>query len=597
MQTKQFGRYEVTGELGRGGMAVVYRGYDARFKREVAIKLLPRELLHERDFNARFTREAETIAALEHSAIVPVYDFGEEDSQPYLVLRLMPGGSLADRIRNGPLTLLEAARILSRVAPALDFAHRRGVVHRDIKPDNILFDAEGEAYLADFGISKILLLGSHAGTASGGIFGTPAYMSPEQARGESNLDGRADIYALGATLFHMLSGRMPYEGDTPVSLIVKHIAEPVPSLLAVKPDLPSACDQLISTAMAKDAGERFASAIDMAAMLETIATGRYGPTQPNPVVDPAAEQPERVLVRHVALRSPLEHAAKQREKVGAETLEPVQKTEAKHEQRHESPGKLSIPSGSSINPKQKGLGRIPGWIWGLVAIVVLGGGLLFATFNKPAAPATPNTASVTPIVVAIPTMAEPTVTETPELAMTKTSTPLPSIKDTLGIGSTQVSTKDGMVMVYVPAGAFTMGTSEQLISTLLAAHSDWKREWFADEVPEHTVTLDAYWIDRTEVTNSMYEMCVATQNCIAPGYIRSNTRSMYYGNSQYANYPVVNVNWNQAVAYCEWAGRRLPTEAQWEKAARGTDGRIYPWGSSEPEASRLNFNMNRGVPQ
>src|SRR5574341_2443073 len=143
------GRYEILAELGRGGMAMVYHARDPRFKREVAIKVLPREFLHDPHFRVRFDREAEIIAALEHPAIVPVHDFGEEDGQPYLVMRYMPGGSLAEHLHAGPLSLSEAARILSHLAPALDAAHRRGLIHRDLKPGNILFDEYDNPYLSD----------------------------------------------------------------------------------------------------------------------------------------------------------------------------------------------------------------------------------------------------------------------------------------------------------------------------------------------------------------------------------------------------------------------------------------------------------------
>src|SRR5574341_756277 len=156
MAVHKIDRYEVQAELGRGGMATVYRAYDPRFKRTVAVKVLPREFLHDPNFRARFEREAETIAKLEHAAIVPVYDYGEQDGQPYLVMRYMTGGSLAERLRNRPLSLAEAARILGQLAPALDKAHSKGVIHRDLKPANILFDDAGNPHLSDFGIARLV---------------------------------------------------------------------------------------------------------------------------------------------------------------------------------------------------------------------------------------------------------------------------------------------------------------------------------------------------------------------------------------------------------------------------------------------------------
>ncbi|HEX2991671.1 MAG TPA: serine/threonine-protein kinase, partial [Anaerolineales bacterium] len=225
MQPDKIGLYEIKSELGRGGMATVYRAYDPRFEREVAVKVLPRELLHaDPQFRLRFEREAKIIAQLEHTAIVPVYDVGEADGQPYFVMRYMNGGSLSDRIKAGVMEVDEAARILGAFAPGLDEAHARGIVHRDIKPSNILFDKRGNPYISDFGIAKLTQAQSGNVTGSA-IIGTPAYMAPEQAQGD-DIDGRADIYALGIILFEMVTGKQPYEADTPMAVAIKHITDP-----------------------------------------------------------------------------------------------------------------------------------------------------------------------------------------------------------------------------------------------------------------------------------------------------------------------------------------------------------------------------------
>lgn len=262
MGLERIGRYEIQDELGRGGMATVFRAHDPSFDRDVAIKVLPPEFLHDPTFRARFEREARTVAALEHAAIVPVYDFGEEGGQPFLVMRYMDGGSLADRIAKGPLPINGAAEILRRIGSALDCAHRQGIIHRDLKPRNILFDRYDDAYLADFGIAKIAEAG--ATLTGSAVIGTPAYLSPEQARGASALDGRSDIYALGTILFEMLTGQPPYDAGTPLGLAIKHLSEPVPRILDVKPDLPSGCESVISQAMAKDRDKRFSTAGEMA---------------------------------------------------------------------------------------------------------------------------------------------------------------------------------------------------------------------------------------------------------------------------------------------------------------------------------------------
>jgi serine/threonine protein kinase len=277
MLPKKIGRYEIKTELGRGGMATVYRGFDPRFKRDVAIKVLPREFLHDPSFRSRFEREAETIASLEHAAIVPVYDFGEDDGQPFLVMRFMSAGSLTDRLKHGPLALSEAARILGRISTALDRAHNQGIIHRDLKPDNILFDADDEPYISDFGIAKIVSHGDGSFTATGDIVGSPIYMSPEQARGDKDIDGRSDIYSLGATLFQMLSGKLPYEADRPLSILVKHLSDPVPRILEANPSLPPACDMVIQKAMAKNREDRFATA---SAMMEVLTAAAKSSAMP-----------------------------------------------------------------------------------------------------------------------------------------------------------------------------------------------------------------------------------------------------------------------------------------------------------------------------
>ncbi len=303
---RTIGRYEVRREVGRGGMATVYQGRDPRFDRDVAIKVLPHAFMHDPTFRGRFEREAKTIAMLEHSAIVPVYDFGEENGQPYLVMRFMPGGSLAERIAEAPLPLAESARIMSRLASALDDAHAIGIIHRDLKPGNILFDKYNDPYVADFGIAKI----SEATAAFTGstIIGTPAYMSPEQARGEAGIDGRSDIYSLGAILFEMLTGELPYDAETPMGIAMRHITDPIPRILEVNPNLPVGCEALIEKAMAKDREDRFQTAREFAEAVQAVARGELlAPTRPAHRREAAAavlDEPQTIPLRAAAAVTP-----------------------------------------------------------------------------------------------------------------------------------------------------------------------------------------------------------------------------------------------------------------------------------------------------
>ena len=273
MQPVKIGRYEIKSELGRGGMATVYRGYDPLFEREVAVKVLPSELLHsDPQFKLRFEREAKIIASLEHPSIVPVYDVGEDNGQPYFVMRYMNGGSLSERIKTKVLTIEEAAKILGQLAPGMDEAHVKGIIHRDLKPSNILFDGKGVPYISDFGIAKLSQAQSGNVTGSA-IIGTPAYMAPEQAQG-TGVDGRTDIYAVGIILFEMLTGRQPYEADTPMAVAFKHITDPVPQILLSNPNLPDEVEPIIQTAMAKNKDDRFATAGDLVEALRTVASGQ-----------------------------------------------------------------------------------------------------------------------------------------------------------------------------------------------------------------------------------------------------------------------------------------------------------------------------------
>ena len=241
--------------LGVGGFAAVFRAHDPRLQRDVAIKVLDPALGVSVDDEERFLREARAVAGVEHPHIVPVYAAEARDGLLFLVMRMLPGRPLSERIaRDGPMAPDEAARIAHEVAQALAFAHQRGVIHRDVKPDNIVLDAAGHASVTDFGVS--LVIGSPgAGTARGGSVGTPAYVSPEQALDEA-VDGRSDVYALGVVLFEMLTGRVPFGGRSARELIAMHVAAPVPSVSALRAETPAALVALVDRMLAKRPDER-----------------------------------------------------------------------------------------------------------------------------------------------------------------------------------------------------------------------------------------------------------------------------------------------------------------------------------------------------
>jgi len=264
--------YDVEREIGRGGMGVVYRAIDKRLKRPVAIKLLPPELAFRRDIRQRFQREAETAAQLSHPHIVPIYSVDEIGNLVFFVMACVDGDNLATQLRTrGPLPPEDVRRYLIEVADALAYAHGRGVIHRDIKPDNILIDAlDGRAMVTDFGIARAAEGGEGARlTATGLAIGTPAYMSPEQASGDRDVDGRSDLYSLGVVAYQMLTGEPPFTGNTTPVLLVKHLSEvPVP-VEERRPDTPPMLAAMVMRLLEKDPEHRFQSAADFAQVLRS----------------------------------------------------------------------------------------------------------------------------------------------------------------------------------------------------------------------------------------------------------------------------------------------------------------------------------------
>lgn len=252
-----FAGHTVVRKLGRGGMASVYLATESGFARQVALKILPEDLADEPSFVARFQQEAQTIASLEHPSIVPLYRFGIEDGVPWMALRYVAGGDLARRLAERPLGAAEGFALLGDVARALDHAHRRGVIHRDLKPQNILLDEDGHAYLADFGVAKLLAATALVKTGTGSTVGTPAYMSPEQALGHE-LTHASDLYALGVICFQWWTGVLPFDADTPHAVLLKHALEPLPErpLESMTP----AMRAVLMRAMAKDPHARYPTA-------------------------------------------------------------------------------------------------------------------------------------------------------------------------------------------------------------------------------------------------------------------------------------------------------------------------------------------------
>ena len=276
------GAFRILHQIGEGGMAKVYKAFQPSMERYVALKVLPSQFAEDPQFVERFIREARTIAQLEHKNILPVYDFGEQNGITYLAMRYVEGGTLKELLSKGRLTLQDVLDLMSQICPALDYAHRRGVIHRDVKPSNVILDSEGAAYLTDFGIAKVVGVSGDL-TATGAAIGTPAYMAPEQAMGNT-VDARTDIYALGIMLYEMVVGRVPFRADTPMAVLMAHLHEPLPLPSQVDPSVPHDVEAVIIKALAKSPADRYQFAREVVTALRKMIQAAPSRTQTSTLI-------------------------------------------------------------------------------------------------------------------------------------------------------------------------------------------------------------------------------------------------------------------------------------------------------------------------
>jgi formylglycine-generating enzyme required for sulfatase activity len=621
------GRYKIEALLGQGGMSAVYRAQDSNLRRTVAVKLIHAHLSHDPEFLRRFEAEASGIAQWRHPNIVQVFDFNHDEDTYYMVMEFLPGESLQQRLKTLSETrqvfpLLSTANIIGTVAEAVAYAHERGTVHRDLKPANVMMMPRDVPVLTDFGVAKIL--GGQAHTVTGAIIGTPAYMSPEQVRGEA-LDGRADIYSLGIVLYEMAAGRPPFEGDSAMTVMMKHVNEPVPDI-RTRVEVPAALKHVLDRALAKNAAFRYQTAAEMAADLRALSgrlQGQPAATGMNPtpvgatVIEPAAGRRAEVPTEPMPPAQP-PVGATVRENFPAGFGAAGQPTGASQPPR--PTGYNQAPAGYTQAPPPvynqppppvynqgaaTGMGQTPAavpqqappperrspnmlMIGGIIAAVVLCGVVALALGAWLGGPAllamlsgtTPTTvANVTEPVATEATNTQAPTNEAGETATSEIEPPATDEVPTEVVPTDAVPATDTPQpppptdtpeptdlpiptdMVIIPAGSFQMGSGN------------------GDAGPAHTVSLSAFIMDQFEVTNADYRACEAAGSCSAPGRRGSDTRGGYYTDPNFDNYPMLNVTWDQATAFCAFENKRLPTEAEWEYAATGGDGRAYPWGN------------------
>ncbi len=489
---KTIGKVRIDKYLAHGGMAEVYLGSHLSLDRPVAVKVLHSYIEEDPGLLARFQREAKVVAGLRHPNIVQIFDFDTTDGHPYIVMEYLKGPTLSTYLRglherNERIPPHQVARLLKVLTAALDYAHGQGVIHRDIKPGNIMLHGKAdeiplgkpltsdvEAILTDFGLVRIKHAASQ--TASGMVSGTPAYMSPEQARGDQT-DHRTDIYSLGVVLYEMLAGRVPFEADSTLSIIYMQINEPPPPIAGISP----AVQAIMNRALAKNPNDRYPTSREMAVDF-FLAIGM------------TAE---------------------------AETI-------------YESLPKNSATIMASAKPKTTR--RNPAWIGVAIfsficllavmigAFRVFSSGPLFSNSNE----------------TQIPGVTDPTISSVPSEAID-----LPSAEGMVGV---------------------TSGTYEVGITPADEYHS----------APTN-IPLTSFWIDKYQTTNGQYQQYLDKTGSQPP--------EIWPGEE---NHPVRGVTWDQAVAYCSWAKKRLPTEAEWEAAGRGPGAspQLYPWGNDPTDGGK-----------
>ena len=493
-------RYRIESILGRGGMSSVYKGLDTRLQRTVAIKMIHPHLSERPQFVRRFEQEAAAVARLRHPNILQVHDYNHDKDSYYMVLEYIPGQTLDERLEslktaNLRLPLAEVIHLMVPLCDAVAYAHDQGIYHRDLKPSNIIVNLLGQAILMDFGVSKIV--GGQVQTETGATIGTAAYMAPESVKGEA-VDHRADLYSLGVILFEMAAGKPPYEGTSPLTIMLAHVNEPIPDIRVSNTNIPEVLVSILNQSLAKEPADRFQSAVEMGNALRVL--GQQLTKQTSPQSHLTGSQP--MVSGEYLDTTP----------VGGNPLVDIGPKETVTQVKRRDPEVevVTPPIMTKTEPEAKDSGNRMGLIvGGLIAVLLVLGLVAAAVIFLPGLLASPPSSAG---------------------------------------------------MVEIPGGTYTIGLGES----------------GANYAPIQDVSLETFWIDRYEVSGAEFAAYLDDSGNDAP-----TTWAGGVVPPGEADHPVQGVTWDMANSYCEWAGKRLPTEAEWEVAARGKQGLLFPWGDVE----------------
>lgn len=559
------GKYKIESKIGEGGMGSVYRATHIFMERPVAIKFLHGDRTTDTAAIERFKVEARAAGRIQHPHATAVTDFGVTSNNTfYLVMEYLEGRSLRERIKaEGALPLDETVRIIAQTCDAVEAAHKRGIVHRDLKPDNIFLQREDNTEnvkVLDFGIAKLTQGGASAGlTSTGMIVGTPYYMSPEQCQGD-HLDHCADIYSLGVIIFEMVTGKLPFTADSPLSIVLKHVSEPPPSPRKFNPNLPEAVEAVILKALSKRRQDRQQSAMQLAEEL-----GKAVGLNVN-------------VHRRTGVLSDDETGSTQDLDAGTKDNKPSRGTQRINERGASTEVIQDADTEVSIKKAGKGTAKSARKT-ALIGNRPASGDEIESETIEYKGGQINTTSSKTPIYAGIGVLLLVVVLAVGYLATRKTPASDP-VKDPIlngnNSGQTTSSEPEGLIqMVSIPGNTFTMGREGGTDSNFN------NRPIRKNETPEHEVTVASFSISKYEVTNSQYAVFVKeTGYKPPPGWNGSNFPKGA------DDLPVTSVTFADAMEFCKWLSKkegrtyRLPTEEEWEYAARGPDGYLFPWGST-----------------